>query len=173
MFAVNTCPRARKLTASTSPVTAVIPSSAYGRIESAVSAFHINQTPLLVRLELVAGPQSPVVEVAPRLRLLQETARIKDPVIRLKPEVAIRLPSDLSAGPMADESRLTPIGRPDQEPRHSVDAILEALPPLKNPVDRQRHVMRKRRFDVRMNVNEVNGTGTCCGKDAKVVALWK
>jgi hypothetical protein len=105
------------------------------------------------------------------LRLLQETARVKDPVVRLKPEVAIRLPSDLSAGPMSNESCLTTIGSPDQEPRHSVDAIVKALSPLKNPVDRHRHAMRKRRFDVRMNVNEVDGAGTCCGKDAKVVAL--
>jgi hypothetical protein len=84
MFAVNTCPRERKLTASTRPVTAVIPSSAYGRIEFAVSAFHINQH-LLVRLELVAGPQSPVVEVAPRLRLLQKLAGVEDSIISLKP----------------------------------------------------------------------------------------
>src|ERR1700730_9051467 len=126
--------------------------------------------PLLVRLELVGGPQSPVVEVAPRLRLLQETARIKDPVVRLKPEVAIRLPSDLSAGPVSDESCPTTIGSPDQEPRHGVNAILQALSPLNNPVDRHRHVMRQCRFDVEMNVNEVDGAGTRCGKDAEVVA---
>jgi len=40
-------------------------------------------------LELVAGPQCPVVKVAPWLTLLNELARIENSVVRLKPEVAI------------------------------------------------------------------------------------
>jgi hypothetical protein len=73
-----------------------IPSSAYGGLGPQLALSTQKPSRLLVRLKLVAGPQSPVVEVAPRLRLLQESARIKDPVVGLKPEVAIRLPSDLS-----------------------------------------------------------------------------
>jgi hypothetical protein len=107
------------------------------------------------------------------LRLLQETARIKDPVVRLKPEVAIRLPSDLSAGPMSYESCPTTVGSSDQDPRYSVDAILKALTPLNKPVDGRIHVMGQCRFHVRMNVDKVDGAGTRCGKYAKVIALGK
>ena len=43
MFAVKTRPSERKLTASTRPVTAVIPSRAYGTIFSVVRVFPIDQ----------------------------------------------------------------------------------------------------------------------------------
>jgi hypothetical protein len=43
MFAVKTRPSERKLTASTRPVTAVIPSRAYGTIFSVVRVFAIEQ----------------------------------------------------------------------------------------------------------------------------------
>jgi hypothetical protein len=36
-------------------------------------------------LELVSGPQCPIVEVASRLRFLQKTASIENPVISLEP----------------------------------------------------------------------------------------
>jgi hypothetical protein len=42
MFAVKTCPRDRKLTASTTPVTAVIPSRAYGMTFSVVGLLAMN-----------------------------------------------------------------------------------------------------------------------------------
>lgn len=45
--------------------------------------------------KLVAGPQRPVVEIATGLRLLQEFAGIKSPIIRLEPQVVIRLPDKL------------------------------------------------------------------------------
>src|SRR5207244_3728878 len=43
-------------------------------------------------LEFVAGPQCPVIEVASWLALLNEFARVKNPVVGLKPQVTIRLP---------------------------------------------------------------------------------
>jgi hypothetical protein len=42
MFAVKTCPRDRKLTASTRPVTAVIPSRPYGMTFSVVGLLAMN-----------------------------------------------------------------------------------------------------------------------------------
>ena len=52
-------------------------------------------TLLLVRLKLVADPQSPVVEVPPWSCLLQELTRIENSVIGLSPDVTIHLPSRL------------------------------------------------------------------------------
>src|SRR5215469_17696303 len=118
MFAVNTCPRERKLTASTRPVTAVIPSSTYGRIESTVSALHIIQLLCSAELKLVAGPYSPIVEVASRLCLLQETARIKDSVVGLEPQMTSLLPTNLRARSVSDVARLACIAGADQASRY-------------------------------------------------------
>jgi hypothetical protein len=130
-------------------------------------------TPLPVKLKLVSGPQRPVVEIAPRLCFLQETASIENSIVSLKPKMPVGLPSQLHAGPVSDKSRLTTIGSSDQKAGYSVDAILKTLSPLKNPIGRHRHVMRKRRLDVRMNIDEVNRTGTRRSQNSKVVSLWK
>src|SRR5580698_7776700 len=85
----------------------------------------------------------------------------------------VGLPANLRTRPVSYESCPTIIPRSDQESRHRVDAIRKALSPLNYPIDGQRHIMRECRFDVRMNVDEVDRAGTCCGQDAKVIALWK
>lgn len=113
-------------------------------------------------LRLIARPQRPVIQVASGLCLLQKASCIKNPVIALKPDVMVRLPADLGAGPVSHEPRPTTIRSPDQEPGHRVDAIFKALPPLKDPIDGYGHVMRKRRFDVRMKIDKVDRAGSCC-----------
>src|ERR1700683_1915233 len=107
------------------------------------------------------------------MRFLQEASCIKDPVLSLKPEVTARLPIDLSAGPVTNESCATIICRPDQKSWYSIHAILKIFPPLKNPVHRPRHPMGKCSIDARMNVHEVDGTGTSCGQNPKVLAFRK
>src|ERR1700739_1829058 len=124
-------------------------------------------------LKFVPGPQRPVIEIAARLCLLQELAGIENSVVSLKPYMPVGLPANLRAWPVADEPCLAIIPRPDQESRHRVNAISKALSPLNYPIDGNRHTMRKRRFHVRMNVDEIDGARTCCGQDAEVVALWK
>ena len=124
-------------------------------------------------LKLIAGPQGPVVQVAARLRLLQEPASVENPIVSLKPEMSVNLPSQLRARPVSDKSRLAIACGPDQRSRDRVDSVEDILPPLKNPVERCGHVVRKCCFDMRMNVDEVKWTGARCGKDSKVVSLRK
>src|ERR1700722_14929278 len=61
----------------------------------------------------------------------------------------------------------------NEKPRHGVNAILQAFSPLEDPVERPTHVMRKRGFDARMQVNEVHRTGAGCGQNTKIVTLRK
>src|ERR1700739_858746 len=122
-------------------------------------------------LKFVPGPQRPVIDVAAGLCLLQELAGVENSIVSLKPCMPVGLPANLHARPVADESCLAVIPRSDQESRHRVDAIRKALSPLNYPIDGQRHVMRKRRFDVRMNVDEVDWPRTCCRQDAEVVSF--
>src|SRR5258708_4243291 len=55
-------------------------------------------------LEFVAGPQSPVIEVAAWLALLHEFPRVKNSVVGLKPEVTIRLPAHFRARTLPNET---------------------------------------------------------------------
>src|ERR1700743_3555654 len=57
----------------------------------------LNDMILTSPLELIAGPQRPVVEVAGWLTFLNECPRVEDSVVGLKPEVTIRLPVHLHA----------------------------------------------------------------------------
>src|SRR6266851_8118515 len=57
-------------------------------------------------LEFVASPQCPVIEVAAWLTLLNESPRVENSVVGLKPEVTIRLPVHLRAGTIPDETRV-------------------------------------------------------------------
>ena len=124
-------------------------------------------------LKLIAGPQGPIVQVAARLRLLQEPASVENSVVSLKPEMSVNLPSQLRAWPVSDKSLLAIVCGSDQRSRDRVDSVPDIFPPLKNPVDRCGHVVRKCCFDMRMNVDEVNRTGSRCGQDSKVVPLRK
>ena len=57
-------------------------------------------------LKLITGPQGPIVQVAARLRLLQESASVEDSIVTLKPEMPVNLPMQLRARPVSDKSRL-------------------------------------------------------------------
>jgi uncharacterized LabA/DUF88 family protein len=119
-------------------------------------------------LKLIAGPQRPIVQVATRLRLLQEPASVEDSIVSLKPEMPVNLPLQLRARPVSDKSRFAIVCGPDQISRDRVDSVEDIFPPLKNPVDRCGHAVRKGCFDMRMNIDEVNRTGSRCGQAAMV-----
>jgi hypothetical protein len=106
-------------------------------------------------LELVPDPQSPVVEIAPRQRLFYEGSSVKEPAIGLKPQVMIGLPLDLRARPVSDESCTTVVCGPDQKSRYSIHAIFKTLPPLKNPIGKDRHTVGSLKLDLWMNVHEI------------------
>ena len=59
-------------------------------------------------LELVAGPQCPVIEVAAWLAILNKFPRVKNSVVGLKPEVTIRLPLHFRAWTMPDKTHFRP-----------------------------------------------------------------
>jgi hypothetical protein len=124
-------------------------------------------------LKLIAGPQGPIVQVAARLRLLQEPASVENSIVSLKPEMSVNLPMQLRARPVSNKSRLAIACGPDQRSRDRVDSVEDIFSPLKNPVDRCSYVVRKCCFDTRMDVNEVNWTGARCSQDSKVVPLRK
>src|ERR1700733_6142510 len=83
----------------------------------------------------------------------------------------IRLPSDFRARSVSDKAGATAIRSSDQESGHGIDAVVEALSPFDNPIERQRDIVRGKCFYVRMNINEVDRSWTCCRQDAEVVAL--
>ena len=124
-------------------------------------------------LKLITGPQGPIVQVAARLRLLQESASVEDSIVTLKPEMPVDLPMQLRTRPVSDKSRLAVVCGPDQRSRDRVDSVQDIFPTLKNPVERRGNVMRKCCFDMRMNIDEVNRTGPGCGQDSKVIPLRK
>jgi hypothetical protein len=113
------------------------------------------------------------VQIATWLRLLEEFAGIKNPVVSLKPQVTICLPANLCSGPVPNESGSTLVSSSDQEYGHGVDAIFETLAPLEDPVERRGHIMRKCPLDARMNIDEIDWPGTGCGQNAQIVALGK
>ena len=128
---------------------------------------------ITVLLEFVTGPKGPIVQVAARLCLLQKAASIENSVIRLKPQMAIRLPPNFRPGPVSNESGATPVCGANQKPRDGIDAIVKAFAPLNNPIERCRDAMRERCFHVGVNVDEVNRSGARRGQNAKVVSLGK
>ena len=89
------------------------------------------------RLELVAGPQCPVIEVAGWLTLLNEFPRVKNSVVGLKPEVTIRLPAHLRAWTIPDETRVALSCGNNQKSRDGIHTVLQTLAPLKYPIDRR------------------------------------
>src|ERR1700692_744752 len=124
-------------------------------------------------LELIAGPQCPVIQVAAWLTLLNEFPRIKNSVVGLKPEVTIGLPAHLRAWTMPDETRVALSCGNDQKSRDRIHTVAQTLPPLKDPIEGSSHTVRQRRFNMRVYVNKVDGTRTCRGEDTKIIALRK
>jgi hypothetical protein len=70
-------------------------------------------------------------------RLLQELAGVENAVVRLKVSVSIDLPSNFHSGAIADKASPAAVGRDQQERRHCIDSIVEALPPLGDKIRRR------------------------------------
>src|SRR5216684_4913412 len=74
---------------------------------------------------------------------------------------------------MPDEPRIALSCWNNQKSRDGIDAVAQTLPPLKYPIHGGSHIVRQRRFNMRVYVDKVDGARTCGGDDAKIVALWK
>src|SRR5260370_23186901 len=119
-------------------------------------------------LEFVAGPQCPVIEVAAWLTLFDKFARIKNPVVGLKPEVPIRLPPHFEARTMPDEACIALSRRNNQKSGHGVQSISQAFPPLEDPIDGGSHAVWHRRFNARRYVDKVDRAGASRGQNAQI-----
>src|SRR5580658_769406 len=122
-----------------------------------------------VGLKFVAGPQRPVVEIAPRQRGFDERPSMEDPVVSLKPQMAIRLPLNLCARPVSNQPRTAPIRGCDQESRNCVHTILKALAPLKNPIGKDGYPAGSLKLNFWVNVHKIQGPWTGGSEHAKVV----
>src|SRR5689334_13660929 len=81
----------------------------------------------------------------------------------------IHLPSNLDTRPVPYEPRPATIRRPDQETRHCVHAIFQALSPLNNPIEGRSHVVWERAFNLGVKIDEIDGTWTRSSQDPEVV----
>src|SRR6266545_4406879 len=114
-------------------------------------------------LEFVAGPQCPVIKVASRLRVLQKTTCIKNPVIALKPKVRVDLPSHFHARPVSHKPFPTTVCGSNQGAWYGVNSVLQALSPLNNPVEGSSNAMRECQINLGMEIDEVDGARTSSG----------
>src|SRR3979490_421508 len=83
----------------------------------------------------------------------------------------IHLPAHFRAWAVSDETRATLSRGNDQKSGDGIHSISQALPPLKDPIDGDRHAVRERRFKARVYVNKVDGAGASRGENAKIIAL--
>ena len=117
-------------------------------------------------LELVAGPQCPVIKVAAWLTLLSEFPRAKNSRVGQKPEVAIRLPVHLRAWTVPHETRVAlSCGNNQKSGRNTLRCA--SFPALKYPIPGGSHTVRQRRFNMRVCVDKVGGTRTCVARTPK------
>src|SRR5580698_6717244 len=129
-----------------------------------------NLVGVTVGLKFVAGPQRPVVEIAPRQRRFDEGPSIEDPVVGLEPQMAIRLPLNFCAKPVSNQPRTTPVRGRDQKSWDCVHTILKALPPLKNPIGKDGHAVRSLKLNFWVNVHKIQGPWTRGSEHAKVMS---
>src|ERR1700686_1973421 len=141
----------------------LIPDKTFSVVEAAP-----NTSTIVFLLEFVAGPQCPVIQVAAWLAFFHELACIKNPVVGLKPQMAIRLPAHFRARTVSDEARITFSRRNNQKAGHGIHSVAQTFPPLKDPIDRDGHTVRQRCFNARVCVDKVDGPGTSRGDDAKI-----
>src|SRR5260370_9688240 len=107
------------------------PSSALKSMNNILHSWGSNQTSTaLIRLllEFVARPKGQIVQVAAGLRLLQKAAGEENSVIRLEPQMAIRLPPHFSAGPVSNESGTAALGRAHDKAGYCLHPILARFP---------------------------------------------
>src|SRR6185312_14512014 len=96
----------------------------------------------LASLEFVAGPQCPVIKIASRLRVLQKTTCIKNPIVGLKPKVRVDLPAQFHARPVSHKPFATTVCASNQRAWHRVHSVFQALSPLTNPIQRSSNALR-------------------------------
>src|ERR1700730_16754782 len=101
---------------------------------------------------------------------LSGTGRRKKAVIRLKVSVTLDLRTNLHSGSIADEARCAAVGRDEQEPRHCIDSVVEALPPLGNKIRRNRYTAYRLDLKPRVQVYEILRSGSRVGQHPKIVA---
>src|SRR6266478_8898955 len=92
-------------------------------------------------LELVAGPQCPVIEVAAWLTLFDKLARVKNSVVGLEPEVPIRLPPHFEARTMPNEPGIALSRGNNQKSGDGIHSVSETLAPLKDPIEGGSHTV--------------------------------
>src|SRR5882724_2437417 len=120
--------------------------------------------------KFVSGPKGDVVDISTRRRLLQELAGAENAVVRLKVSVSIDLPSNFHSGAIADKASPAAVGRDDQEPRHRIDSVVEALPPLDDKIRRKGYAADRLCLKPRVQVNEILRSGSRVGQHPKIVA---
>src|SRR6266478_9686525 len=86
-------------------------------------------------LELVAGPQCPVIEVAAWLTLFDKLARVKNSVVGLKPQVTVRLPAHFCAWTMPNETGVALSCGNNQKSGDGIHSVSPTLAPLKYPIN--------------------------------------
>src|SRR5579863_6495877 len=121
-------------------------------------------------LKLVSRPQLQIINVAPWRGFLQELAGVKDTVVRLEIGVAVNLPFDLHAWPIADEPGLARAGRNKQEARNRIDSVVQVLSPLNNQVGRDGYRMRQLCLNPRMHIDEIHGARARVRYNPKIIA---
>src|ERR1700758_1033213 len=83
------------------------------------------------------------------------------------------LPMDLRARPVPDVARLACVAGADQASRYVVDAIVKALSPLDDPIERGGDVVRQCYLDMRMNIYKVERARSGRSQDTEIVTLRK
>src|SRR5438477_11865578 len=74
-------------------------------------------------LELVAGPQCPVIEVAAWLTFFDKLARVENSIVGLKQQMPIHLPAHFGARPMPDDTGIALSRRHNQKSGVRVDTV--------------------------------------------------
>src|SRR5580700_879315 len=86
-------------------------------------------------LEFVTSPKGPIVQVTSRLRFLQKAAGIENSVVRLEPQMPIRLPPNFRTGPVSNESGAAAIGSANEKAGYGIHTVVDVFPPLNDPVE--------------------------------------
>src|ERR1700739_982205 len=83
------------------------------------------------------------------------------------------LPTNLRARPIPNVARLACIAGADQASRYVVDAIVETLSPLHDPIKRGGDVVRQCYLDVGVNIYKVDWARSGRSQDTEIVTLRK
>ena len=95
--------------------------------------------------------------------MFEKFAGIEDAVIRLKICVTVDLPTNFSARTIADKACAAPVGWNEQKSGNGVDTIVQVLPPLDHQIRDDRNAVAQLCLNLRMNVDEIDGTGPRVG----------